>query len=189
MNKKILLVTFGVMVVAQLLIPLQMIWNSEAIIRKNQIYFFETKPIDPHDIFRGKYVVLGFKENEVSFTEGDVECRIGQEVYVFVEKEFNQKGSYLSSLSTTLPDDSKGYNYFKTKILDISEKGVTVQMPFNRHYMNENKSLEAEQILRHDTITAYAQVAIYKGEAVLQEVLVDDIPLKDFVEKHINKKP
>lgn len=183
MRKYILFVAFGLMVLFQWLVPATMIWNRENIIRQNQVYLFETEPVDPHDAFRGKYVVLGFKENKVPYDYADTTSfEVGQEV--FVEVDSYAETAYLTRVFATEPTDLT--NYFKTTILYIDEEAgqITVNTPFNRYYMNEEKSLRAEQILRNNNLKAYAQVAIYKGEVVLKDVLVDGISLKDFVETY-----
>ncbi|MFJ1321673.1 GDYXXLXY domain-containing protein [Capnocytophaga canis] len=183
MRNYILFIAFGLMVLFQWLVPSVMIWNRENIIRQNQVYLFETKPVDPHDAFRGKYVVLGFRDNKVQAYGFDSipSFRVGQEAFVTVDRYAGI--AYLSEISEQEPTERA--NYFKTKVLHVDEYGqITVDFPFNRYYMNEEKSLRAEQILNDENLKAYAQVAIYKGEVVLKDVLVEGVSLKDFVETY-----
>lgn len=183
MRKTLFFIAFALMVLVQLFVPLQMIWNSENIIRKNQVYLFEVQPIDPHDVFRGKYVTLGFKNDKIA-VENPNEYQRGQEVYVFVDKWDNI--AYLTDVSPNAPKDVS--NYFKTKINYFTDNEIVVEMPFNRFYMNEEKSLDAERILQDTTLKAYAKVAVYQGEAVLQDVIVNQMSLKDFVKQYKNQK-
>jgi uncharacterized membrane-anchored protein len=62
-RKKILILAFALMVVAQFYVPISMITESEDILSEGTPYKFRTAPIDPNDPFRGKYITLSFKEN------------------------------------------------------------------------------------------------------------------------------
>lgn len=64
-NKNIIIILFLIVAVAQLFVPLQMIYNQEDIINTGKIVKFQCEPIDPNDPFRGKYITLNFKESEI----------------------------------------------------------------------------------------------------------------------------
>jgi hypothetical protein len=54
--------------------------------------------------------------------------------------------------------------------------------------MEEFKAFEAEQAYnasaQDSTITTYALVSILNGEAVFNDVLIDDVPIKEVVKKN-----
>jgi uncharacterized membrane-anchored protein len=63
----ILFVIFAVVSVAA---PLSIIWKYENTLRYGKTYKFRTKPVDPYDAFRGRYVTLAF-ENDWLARPGD----------------------------------------------------------------------------------------------------------------------
>jgi len=64
-NKIILLVLFLIMVAAQIYVPASMVGFNEDIVQNGKEILLEVAPIDPNDPFRGKYITLNFKYNEV----------------------------------------------------------------------------------------------------------------------------
>ena len=62
MNKKILLISaFVLVVLVQLYVPAKMIWGREEVLNTGTEYKFRTAPIDPNDVFRGKYINLNYE--------------------------------------------------------------------------------------------------------------------------------
>ena len=58
LNKSLTIGIFVTVAFLQLLIPIQMITSRERILDKGTLYKFRTRPVDPYDAFRGKYVAL-----------------------------------------------------------------------------------------------------------------------------------
>ena len=56
-------------------------------------------------------------------------------------------------------------------------RNLWIDLP-NRYYMNENKAPIAERLLSE----AYAEVVIYRGQAILKGIQVEGMP----IEKYIN---
>ncbi len=85
-------------------------------------------------------------------------------------------------------------SFVKAKVSFVSDDGsqqLTVDFPFDRYYMEESKAVEAEQVYREslpDTNqVAYALVKIKDGEAVLKDVLINDVSIRDIVISERNK--
>ena len=55
--------------VAQLAIPAWMLVSRERVLAEGEPHRFECAPVDPVDVFRGRYVALGFTENPVKVPE------------------------------------------------------------------------------------------------------------------------
>ena len=67
--KKMIMVLFAVMCLAQWIVPGKMVYDSENTIAEGTLYKFKTAPIDPSDPMRGKYITLKFQENFLQFTD------------------------------------------------------------------------------------------------------------------------
>lgn len=64
MTNRMMLGIFIVVCVAQLLAPVSMIYTHETTLASGKMFKFKTAPVDPADVFRGKYVALRFEDQE-----------------------------------------------------------------------------------------------------------------------------
>ncbi len=190
-NKVILLIVFIVVALIQLYIPTSLMLSSEEVIGKGYEYKFKVAPIDPNDPFRGKYVTLSFEAN--TYYDTDSLFHRGQEVFVILgyDNEGFAKIDYILSEQPYNVD-----NYVKAKVNSIYKDyededryGIRIGYPFNRFYMEETKAPEAESLYwdaaRDTSKVAYALVSVKGGEAVLLDVMINDISLKDLTESDI----
>lgn len=184
-SKKILLTAFILVAIVQLAIPGKMIWDREKILETGKEFKFETAPVDPSDPFRGKYIVLDYKENSFDI-ESTKEWIDGENVYVILKT--NPKGfAKIASVSSEKPTDD--LDFVKAKVdyvFNGSSKKLYISYPFDRFYMEESKAYPAERAYIESqldsTKTTYALVTIKNGEAVLKDVLIDGIPIREVVE-------
>jgi uncharacterized membrane-anchored protein len=192
-NKSILITLFLFVVVAQLFVPTQMIYNQEDIINTGKIVKFQCQPIDPNDPFRGKYITLDFKEEEIRVK--DLKNWSDNET-VFAKITTSKDGfAKIKSISKTEPTDNSIYLKLKINYINSynSDNRIYFDFPFNRFYMNENKAKNAEKVYAESTIDttkiAYALVATKNGEAVIRDVLIDNISIKELAKakNNINK--
>ncbi len=183
-NKKLLLAAFILVALAQLYVPAKMILDRENILTSGIDFKFRTAPIDPNDPFRGKYISLQYENNVIEIqNEGD--WLSGEDIYVILANDSNGFAK-IESVSKTKPSDE--VSFVKAKVSYVSDNGsqqLTVDYPFNRFYMEESKAYEAEQVYRESlpdsTQVAYALVKIKDGEAVLKDVLINDVSIRDIV--------
>lgn len=203
MNKKhIIFSVFIVVVIAQLFIPAKMIYSSMIVLKKGVEFKFKVRPIDPNDPFRGKYIVLDFEA--IDFTTYDSIWHKNQDIMVFVEKDEDGFAMIKNVLPGHLQDNYEGelnedYNCVNAKVAYVyynyhneGEHLLRVKYPFTRFYMEESKAYPAEKLyrdaMRDSTITAYAIVNLKLGEAVLDDVQIDGISIKDLVEERQKKE-
>ena len=189
-DKKVLIIIFVAMVLAQWYVPGSMVLNRETTIKKGQEFKFECLPVDPNDPFRGKYITLRFQADTYSFySDGSQLWSFGQLVFVTVEQDINGFAK-ISDVNRTKP---KGIsNYFKANIRgdsysgDNNQRTLTLEFPFNRFYMEEHKAPLAEQLygeqLRDSTSLVYASVSILEGNAVLKDVIINGESIQEAVE-------
>lgn len=182
-NKNIIITLFLFVALAQLFVPSQMIYNQEDIINTGKIVKFQCEPIDPNDPFRGKYITLNFKENRIKVKS--LKDWNSNET-IFAKITYSKDGfAKIKSISKSEPTDNS--IYLKLKISYITdynnENKIYLDFPFNRFYMNENKSKIAEKVYAESTIDttkiAYALIATKNGEAVIKDILIDNISIKE----------
>ncbi|MBO6532832.1 MAG: GDYXXLXY domain-containing protein [Muricauda sp.] len=187
-GKNTQIIAFVVLALAQLVIPANMIWQQEQLLEHGTEYKFKTAPVDPNDLFRGKYITLSYEAS--SFDVGnEMDWDHGQAVYV--ELTTDQKGfAKIASISHGAPDHTEAY--VEGSILFVTRNGsnrVTIGYPFDRFYMEESKAQPAEvtyQTAQRDTTkTTYALVRVKNGKAVLKNVLIDGVPIKELVGKEL----
>ncbi|MBI9062090.1 MAG: GDYXXLXY domain-containing protein [Marinilabiliaceae bacterium] len=193
MDKKYILpFLFLVVALVQLWVPASMIWKSESVLNDGKVFRFKTAPIDPVDPFRGKYVTLAFDVDEQISTADVVWYK---DEYVYVKVLADSEGfAEIESISKKQPDDSS--DYFKTTVRyagkDENGANVRLHFPFDKYYMEESKAFEAEVAVRElaqdRSQVAYAIVSIQDGEARLKEVMVNEVPLKDWVEQMMEER-
>lgn len=181
-----LILTAGV----QLYVPAKMIWDREEILNDGKEYKFETAPIDPTDPFRGKYITLSYEEDEIEVSQA-ADWINGESIYVLLE-EGDDGYAKISSIAKHEPSATQ--DFVKAKVRFTQPSGIVhVTYPFDRYYMDEFKAYEAEQTYasaQRDTAkhTAYALLSILKGQAVIKEVMIDDTPIKELVERNIQER-
>jgi uncharacterized membrane-anchored protein len=189
-SKKILLSVFILVALAQLYVPAKMIFDKEDTLETGIDYKFITAPIDPTDPFRGKYIILGYKDN-VTIIDNEKDWVSGEIVYVFLKNDQNGFAK-IKSVSKEKPTDSQ--DFLKAKLSAVSNDGtnkLTIYFPFDRYYMEESKASDAEEIyaksLQDTTQLTYALVSIKNGDAVLKDVLIDGVSIKEIVKANQKK--
>ncbi len=188
-NKIWLIILFAVMALAQLFVPFKMIFDREKVLSEGYTFKFKTAPIDPSDPFRGKYITLNFAENNFEVTDGET-WHNGQTAYVLLAKDTNGFAKIMDVVKE-LPSESD--NCVKAKVNYVATKkdfGKTIQelnfeYPFERFYMEESKAPLAEsmywEVSRDTTKITYASVNIQNGKAVLKDVFIGDVSIRELV--------
>ncbi|HEX6226495.1 MAG TPA: GDYXXLXY domain-containing protein [Chryseolinea sp.] len=182
--KKVMLALFVVMCLAQWIVPGKMIYDSEQTISTGTIYKFKTAPIDPSDPFRGKYITLSFQDNFFQFKDTTAFQR-GQQIFVTFTTD--SAGFAVADSVFYAKPDSQTYLQTTVDYVDnySGENKVWYKLPFDRFYLEESKASEAEQIYweaqRDSAQVAYALVSIGRGQAVLQDVIINDRPVLEIV--------
>lgn len=180
--KKLLLLGFIVLALAQWIIPAKTIWDREKALRQGAAFKFRTEPVDPTHPFKGKYIFLNFKE-DVFLTSDNFLA--GDEVNVSVIAD----DSGFAKIQDVALEKPFHPNYFRARISYVSkeEKGIELHLeyPFHEFYMEEFKAPRAETIYRNSsadsTQKTYALVRILKGTAVIQDVFINDIPIRQLI--------
>ncbi len=184
MNYKILLPVFVLVAIVQLYVPAKMIFDKEDVIHTGTEYKFKTEPIDPNDPFRGKYITLRYEEDMVE-VENESDWRWGEMVYVLLTSDSNGFAKILS-VSKETPTGTPDFLIAKVSYVpDDGSNKLTIEYPFDRYYMEESKAYDAELAYRESQIDtnqiAYALVSIKEGDAVLKDVLINGVSIREIV--------
>jgi len=179
------------MVCAQLYVPAKMILDREEVIDMGIIYKFRTAPVDPTDLFRGKYVQLRFRDMSIDMqdTLSVSSYDRGQKVFVtFAPDEYG----YAKPSTINQEPDLNVSDYLEVTVSHVRGNVVRFDYPFDRFYMEESKAYPAEMLYRgvaRDTsISTYAVVSIKDGIAVLLDVEMDGVSIRELVEEKQNKE-
>ncbi|WP_034061706.1 GDYXXLXY domain-containing protein [Lacinutrix jangbogonensis] len=184
-KSKYVFLLFIVIAVAQLFVPAQMIFGQEEILTKGKAYKFKTQPIDPSDPYRGKYITLRYDMNSAVSNDSIWERK--QEVYVYI-KEDSLGFAELVEVSKAPINTENDFVIAELRSNYSNPHKVFFNLPFDRFYMEESKAKPAEDAFRkaqRDALpnNTYALVYIKDGDAVLKDVLINEISIADYVEE------
>ena len=191
MKKVYIIIAFFVVALIQVLVPTKMILGQEDVLQNGKVYKFITRPIDPNDPFRGKYITLRYEIN--SFKTLDTTWQRGDNVFVYVKDSLGF--AKLDTISKHKLERNTDYVIAKADWLNRKSQWnrnptrLNFDLPFNRFYMNENKAQPAEdavRIRRNDSTikSVYGLVYIKDGASVLKDVYINDMSIAEYVEKH-----
>jgi uncharacterized membrane-anchored protein len=174
---KILKALLILVAAGQLAIPATMILERERTLRDGHPYKFRTQPVDPYDAFRGRFVALRLGPNTVPGT--NLEARTT--VYVTLAEGPDGFVKF-TGVSRERP---VGQDYLKVK----AGWSNSVQLPFDRFYMEETAAPAAERAYRehsrqggaHD---AYVIVRVRDGQGVIENLYVAGQPIAEFAREH-----
>jgi uncharacterized membrane-anchored protein len=179
----------GILILAQFAVPFSMIKSRENILNNGALFKFRTRPIDPADPFQGRYVLLGIDMDYISYPE-DQKPDLDYKAAIFATLETNDDGfAHFTDWSRERPakeDFLKTRNMGQHRIW-IPEskkwiyKGMRLDIPFDRYYMEESKAPRAETLTREATrnTNCWVNVRILNGKAVIEDVFAEGQSLRD----------
>ena len=166
---------FGLIALAQLAVPGSLIWKREQTLRRGSVWKFRTAPVDPVDAFRGRYVALDF-EAESQEISPPLNVESGQTVFVTLRTDadgFTQIDQVLPTAPTL--DD----------FISVQLAGKTVSLPFDKYWVTERDAPAAEAAYRtqsrRDKRNAYVTVRVFRGDAALEQLYLDNQPLGEYL--------
>ena len=167
--------------ILQLGVPAFMIVRREHVLHAGRAFKFRTAPVDPYDAFRGRYVALNFEAATVTGIPLPPGILHGVRVYALLGED--EKGfAKVTALSLTRPSDGP---CLRAQVQYPASDRVSLELPFDRYYMEETKAPAAEnayrQHSRRETGDAYAIVRILGTQAVLEDLYVEGLPVEEFL--------
>lgn len=186
--KRPVFIFFVIVVLFQLAVPVKMILDKENILSLGVPYKFRTRPIDPYDPFRGRYITLDFTASQFDIAN-DSSWRAGDVVYVHLGKDA-EGFARIKDISRQPPADGN-VDYVKGQIRYVYDEHVAIEYPFKRFYMEETKATGAEELYRSSRMdtaqVVYALVNVRDGDAALKDVMVNDVSISELVADEYEK--
>ncbi|MGH7599460.1 MAG: GDYXXLXY domain-containing protein [bacterium] len=183
-NHKFSLALFAVLSVFQLTVPVWMIANREMTLRHGRQFRFRAAPVDPYDAFRGRYVALQFEQNSAPVPV-DEKMAMNQKVYAELAED-EQGFARIAKVSAKRPSDEA---YVQCRVSSITDSLVYLQFPFDRYYMDEKLAPAAEAAYREhsrrEVRGVYVTARVKDGNAVLEELFIEGIPILEFLRKSL----
>ena len=169
--KKITVIGFILMCIAQLFIPSKMIMDQENVLTTGTEYIFRTRPVDPNDPFRGKYITLDFQDNTFPIENNEGWDR-QEKIYAHLTTD---AGGFAKIKNVTKTEPA-GSEYISATVQYVNARNdsyeLVIDFPFDRYYMEESKAKPAEETYREanrdTTQITYALVHVKNGEAVFK---------------------
>ena len=186
-KKKITLIAFIIVAIAQIVLVAGLIIRYETVLKYGKEFKFKTEPIDPYDAFRGRYVAVKVKAGNVPCKDA-YSFNLGEEAYALIS--IDKEGfAEFADLKHEKPDN--GIDYLKVKVLwERDENEVCVETPFKRFYMEESDAGKAESIYRKYNTgdgNAYLVVRILAGNGVIENLMIDGTPVSELIKEQNEK--
>jgi uncharacterized membrane-anchored protein len=182
MKKNLAFIGFIILICMQLAVPVVMIVKSENVLMDGTAFKFKTKPVDPYDAFRGRYVALGFEADTFSVADAGAFSR-GKKVFAIIEED-SIGFARISALTKSKPASG---DYVRVKVEYKYGSQIKVLYPFDKFFMEESAAPKAENIYREHSRRgaqdAYVKVRIKNGNAVIENLYVNDTPIADVIKQ------
>lgn len=187
MNTSLRLAVFAVLALAQLYVPYAMISRHETILSEGTLVKIRCQPIDPVDLFHGRYVWLSLDMGTARLGAGVALPE--QAGLANVTLELDAEGfSRWGEITEGVPETP----YVRTTIMphwSAEGEGVYAEIPVDRFYMNENVAPEAErlynELVREEPQSCYVAARVHEGVMLLEELYLDDIPMQEYVRQRM----
>lgn len=192
MNVKLKLALAAIVFAAQIATPAWMIADQEITLRTGSAWKFKTRPIDPYDPFRGRFVTLAFEAETIPDPEGP-ELDYQETVYGVLTE--NEEGfAEFARLLTDPPEDGSPHIRAEVSWVDTwsteTQRTVHLTLPFDRFYMNERLAPEAEAAMRNRAwgdpagggpVEAWALVRVRNGRGVIEDLFIGGKPVYEYL--------
>jgi len=190
MNRRLLLVL--ILGLLHLGIVGHRVIDSELILRRGTVFRFKTAPVDPYDLFRGRYVALDFqlfglpqKNVQQVFADFPKDRYQRRRVWIAVQEGADDGFARITRWSDK---PMPGEHAFAVQAWRDYNGEVDLEFPFKRFYMEESIAPEAEAAYRRanvrgQTARCWAVVRIRNGTALIEDLVIDGEPMREYVRK------
>ena len=173
-----------VLAIAQLAVPAWMIMGEERVLRDGRLLKLHTRPVDPADLFRGRYVALGYAVEQVPRELVHGEFDHGDTAYLEL-REGADGFAEAVGLHKAKPD---GELVLEAKVNFITPETIGVALPFNRFYMDENAAPAAEaayQARADEREESWITLRVLRGRGAIEDLYIGGKPVRQFLrEQH-----
>lgn len=184
-------ILFAVVAVVQLGVLASMIFGNERVLEEGEAFRFRTAPIDPRDPFRGEYVALEFAEESRDIPYLEEPLHVGQTVFATITQPEGGE-ALITAISMDRPTGEVPYLTCTVDWSPYTDSAVTrVSFPFDRYYLEEGDGPKTEKLIApqwnegvpQEALPAHAIVRILEGEAVIQDLVVGDRSIHEWLKE------
>lgn len=176
--KRVGLVIFALVALAQLSVPAWAVWMRTQTLSKGKLWKFRIAPIDPSDAVRGRYVTLSFAAEEVPRSEPVL---LETPTFAYL-KEDSRGFAEVDHLSATA---ALGDNVIKVLPEGWWNNVQRVKFPFERIWLAEGVAPAVDraygQSRREQNQNFYVTVRVYHGDAAVDQLFIDDQPIAEYL--------
>jgi uncharacterized membrane-anchored protein len=181
--KKLPILIFVLVALAQLSVPAVMAWNRVQTLAHGRVWKFKTAPIDPEDAVRGRYVRLSY---DVDRFTGNEKFPSGDTIYAVLKE--NAEG--FAEVDRLTNKSGSGDNFVKVESWWGSDR-QNIAFPFNQYWVTERDAPAAEKAYaensRRGQQNAFVTVRVRNGDAALEQLYIDNQPLRDYLRAQAQK--
>jgi uncharacterized membrane-anchored protein len=182
MKKNALYIVYAAVIAAQLFVPGRMVCSSEDILVTGARYRFVTVPVDPVDAFRGKYINLNFSAASCTMDTAE-KIKDGAKAYAVLARDLTGYAT-VTGLVSHKPEQG---DFIRVKVIWARGGKAQVRFPFEKFFLDENMAAGAEKLYREHNIRgrqdAYAVVRVKNGRAVIEDMIIGGLPVREAVKK------
>lgn len=158
----------------QIAFLIYLIFTNQAILKTGEQYKFKVRPIDPYNIFKGRYLTLAFEEEQANPIY-DCPKNSNNKSFAIITKDKNGFAQ-LQKITNIKPKEN---NYFELKTNYCQHKILgNFKFPFDEFYLQETMAKKTEEdykeSLKIKNNNSYALVRIQGGKAVLEDLYIND---------------
>lgn len=172
---------FAVVALLQLSVPASMIWNRGRTLKEGRVWKFRTAPVDPVDAIRGRYIALRFDAETIPGKNPPPERRSGAPVYAILKED----SAGFAQVDQIVTAPTQGDNVVKVEAGYWFQDANHIRFPFDRLWVTEKDAPAAEQAYiensRRERQNAYVTVRVRNGDAGIEELFINDKPLKEYL--------
>ena len=187
MNKRNLIgIGFAVVVALQLAVPAWMIAGHELALKEGRLFKFKTRPVDPADAFRGRYVWLSLEPDTVKVSDVN-QWPYGKKAFAVLGVDSNGFAT-VKRLESDAPANDPSVKV-ETMGYGVDGSEVHLRWPgLDRYYMQEGKAPAAETAYRQHSLrtnqTCHVTVRVYHDTAVIEDLFIEDQPIQTWLREH-----
>jgi hypothetical protein len=186
------LLALAAVAIVQLAVPAAMIFGRERTLAAGTEWRFRVEPVDPADAFRGRYLALRFAATEAPLA-GGTHVEAGDRVYVPLGRD----AAGFATLGPAAITEPASGDFLRLRVAwpitdDDGSRRVHLELPFDRLYLAEELAPQAEEAYfaavrarpgatGETARPAWALVRVRAGDAVLQDVVVEGVPIRELV--------
>jgi len=167
---------FLIAVIVQFYFPISSIAEKNDILENGVEYKIKTRPIDPADPFRGRYVAI---DVSVLISDNCQNEAPGSDIY-FIRLSTGEDGFAEVSEISIAPLEGEGVLRLNGRYYWRSWNN-TVMLPYDRYYMRETGAPKAENAYRQQGADTYVSLRVKNNKGVISGLYVGDMRIEDYV--------